>query len=67
MIINKLESFIEKQNITAYQLAKTCGISHNTIYTAINNKKHNISLKVIDAICNKYNCRIEDLLAHEKI
>lgn len=58
-----LKLLIDK-NMTKTQLRKQLGISMATL--AKISKDEYISMKVLDDICNLLNCKIEDVIEHQK-
>ena len=58
-----LKLLIDK-NITKTQLREQLGISMATL--AKISKDEYISMKVLDDICNLLNCKIEDVIEHQK-
>lgn len=58
-----LKLLIDK-NMTKTQLREQLGISMATL--AKISKDEYISMKVLDDICNLLNCKIEDIIEHQK-
>ena len=58
-----LKLLIDK-NMTKTQLREQLGISMATL--AKMSKDEYISMKVLDDICNLLNCKIEDVIEHQK-
>ncbi len=58
-----LKLLIDK-NMTKTQLREQLGISMATL--AKISKDEYISMKVLDDICNLLNCKIEDVIEHQK-
>ena len=58
-----LKLLIDK-NMTKTQLREQLGISMATL--AKISKDEYISMKVLDDICNLLNCKIEDIVEHQK-
>ena len=58
-----LKLLIDK-NMTKTQLREQVGISMATL--AKISKDEYISMKVLDDICNLLNCKIEDVIEHQK-
>lgn len=58
-----LKLLIDK-NMTKTQLREQLGISMATL--AKISKNEYISMKVLDDICNLLNCKIEDVIEHQK-
>ena len=65
MIIT-LNQVLEDKGISQNQLAKDTGISVETIRNFKNNKTTRISFDVLEKVCNRLGCGIEDLLYLEK-
>ncbi|MGG4267505.1 helix-turn-helix domain-containing protein [Peribacillus simplex] len=59
-----LMSTLHKQRLSKTDLQKMINVSSATI--AKISKDEYISMKVIDDICIKLNCRIEDVITHVK-
>ena len=58
-----LKLLVDK-NMTKTQLREQLGISMATL--AKISKNEYISMKVLDDICNLLNCKIEDVIEHQK-
>ena len=58
-----LKLLVDK-NMTKTQLREQLGISMATL--AKISKNEYISMKVLDDICNLLNCKIEDIVEHQK-
>ena len=61
MIVFRIKQIREKKNITAYKLAKEVGISRSYLSELENNKKINVSLKVLFDISKYLDVNIKDL------
>ena len=61
MIVFRIKQIREKKNITAYKLAKEVGISRSYLSELENNKKMNVSLKVLFDISKYLDVNIKDL------
>lgn len=48
------------------KLSEELNISRERIRSFASNEKPSVSLEVINAICNYYDCDIGDLIVHEK-
>ncbi|MDQ0268665.1 helix-turn-helix domain-containing protein [Cytobacillus purgationiresistens] len=59
-----LMSTLHKLKMTKSDLQESIGVSSATI--AKLSKDEPVSLKVIDYICEKLNCKIEDVIVHIK-
>ena len=57
-----LKLLVDK-NMTKTQLREQLGISMATL--AKISKNEYISMKVLDDICNRLNCKIEDIIEHQ--
>ena len=58
-VIGRILSLMERENITGYELAKKCGISHSTISTIFRkNRQPNIS--TLHKICNGLNISLAE-------
>lgn len=61
MIVFRIKEYREKKNISAYKLAKDINISRSYLSELENNKKFNVSLKVLFDIANYLDVNIKDL------
>ena len=61
MIVFRIKQIREKKNITAYKLAKKLGISRSYLSELENNKRMNVSLKLLYEIANALEVNIKDL------
>lgn len=52
------------REMTKKELMKTTGISKSTMDKM--GRGENISLEIIDRICNHFDCRVEDVIEHRK-
>lgn len=50
------------REMTKKELMETTGISKSTMDKM--GRGENISLEIIDRICNHFDCRVEDVIAH---
>jgi putative transcriptional regulator len=62
MIRNKVSQYFDAHDITIASAHHETGISRSSLTRLYRNEVINISMDTIDAICNKYNCTIGDLL-----
>ena len=53
-----------KKGVTEYNLIFKQGFSANTLYRIKKGKP--ISTKTLDALCDALDCRVEDIIRHEK-
>ena len=65
MIVFRIKQIREKKNITAYKLAKEVGISRSYLSELENNKKMNVSLKVLFDISKYLDVNIKTLFYSE--
>lgn len=61
MIVFRIKQIREKKNITAYRLAKEVDISRSYLSELENNKRMNVSLKVLFDISKYLDVNIKDL------
>lgn len=61
MIVFRIKQIREKKNITAYKLAKEVDISRSYLSELENNKRMNVSLKVLFDISKYLDVNIKDL------
>ena len=52
------------KDMSKKELMKSVGISKSTLDKM--SRGENISLKILDIICNYFNCKIEDVIQHHK-
>jgi DNA-binding Xre family transcriptional regulator len=62
MLVNNLKAVIYKNQITPYQLSKTCGLPRRYVYNIKNNERKLIGGKGLDLFCKYLNCSIDDLI-----
>lgn len=58
---NNLRILMAKERINVSELSECTGISRSTISRIYNEKNKRIDLKVIEALCNYFNCSITEL------
>ena len=56
-----------EKGISAVDIQRETGIHATTISKIINGKHKNFGLETIDKLCNILDCRIQDLLKHERL
>ena len=61
MIVFRIKQIREKKNVTAYKLAKDLGISRSYLSELENNKRMNVSLKILYEIANALEVNIKEL------
>ena len=66
MIKLTLKEFLDKQNITRYELANRTGIRYPIIDHYYKNTVVRYDSYVLDRICSALNCRIEDIIEFKK-
>ena len=66
MIRITLNSILEKQNISRYELAKRTGIRYHIIDNYYKNKVVRYDSFILNKICTALNCNIEDIIKFEK-
>lgn len=66
MIRITLNSVLEKQNISRYELAKRTGIRYHIIDNYYKNKVVRYDSFILNKICTALNCNIEDIIKFEK-
>lgn len=65
MFVFVIKHIREKKNITIYRLSKMTGINRPYLTQLENNKKFNPSLKIMYAIANALDVKIDDLFYSE--
>ena len=60
-----LDTLLEKQNITRYELAKRTGIQYQIIDNYYKNKVTRYDSFVLARICEALNCKIDEILTLE--
>jgi DNA-binding Xre family transcriptional regulator len=60
----RLRQLMDAQGITGYRLAKTAGLSTNTIYGLLGDATRPMSWLVIDKLCLALDCQPGDFLTH---
>lgn len=65
MVKITLDTALEKQNITRYELAKRTGIRYHIIDNYYKNRVVRYDSYVLNKICIALNCKIEDIIAFE--
>ena len=66
MIRITLNSVLEKQNISRYELAKRTGIRYHIIDNYYKYKVVRYDSFILNKICTALNCNIEDIIKFEK-
>lgn len=62
MLVNNLNSVINKNKLTPYRLSKICGLPRRYVYNIKNNERRLIGGKGLDLFCKYLNCSIDDLI-----
>lgn len=66
MIRITLDSVLENQNISRYELAKRTGIRYHIIDNYYKNKVVRYDSFILNKICTALDCRIEDIIEFKK-
>lgn len=66
MIKLTIDSLLESNNISRYELAKRTGIRYHIIDNYYKNKVIRYDSYVLDKICLALDCKIEDIIKYEK-
>lgn len=66
MIRLTIDKYLEKENITRYELAKRTGIRFQIIDNYYKNKVVRYDSYVLDRICVALNCDISDIIEYTK-
>ena len=63
----RLKVLLAENDMTQKELAEKIGARLPTINDMCNNKIKHIPVKLLDDICNYFNCSLSELIKHEKI
>lgn len=63
LILNK---YLDKNNITMYQLSKSAGVGYNIILNYYHNRAKRYDSSVLARICGALGCNISDILEYQK-
>ena len=66
MVKLTIDKYLEKENITRYELAKRTGIRFQIIDNYYKNKVVRYDSYVLDRICTALNCDISDIIEYTK-
>ena len=66
MIYLTLKEFLDKNNISRYQVAKQTGIQYQIIDNYYKNKVVRYDGYILDKLCTVLNCEISDLIRYSK-
>ncbi len=66
MIRITLDSVLDNQNISRYELAKRTGIRYHIIDNYYKNKVVRYDSFILNKICTALDCRIEDIIEFKK-
>lgn len=61
MIRNKVAQFFDSHGITIATAHHLTGVSRSSLTRMYRNEVVNVNFDTLDAICNAYNCNIQDL------
>jgi DNA-binding Xre family transcriptional regulator len=61
-MLNKVKTFLEKRDLSAYQFIKETGIAPTTGYKLAKDPRHLPSITVLSAICDCYEIQPSELL-----
>ena len=62
----KLQSVLDKKNISKYKLSRITNIRYDTICNYCNSKVTLINAEYLKIFCNVLNCKIEDIIEYKK-
>lgn len=62
----ELKGEAEGRTISAYEIAKALGVSHNTIRAYLRNEVQQPSLQLLGKLCEYLDCDISDLMVLEE-
>jgi putative transcriptional regulator len=66
MIKLTVDKYLDKHNITRYELAKRTGIRFQIVDNYYKNKVVRYDSYVLDRMCEALGCKIEDLIEYSK-
>lgn len=64
--INKILKDPKYKNKSYRNLASEIGIDHVSFWKMLNNKPYNPSLKMIEKLCNYFDCQPGDIIKYKK-
>lgn len=64
VVRNRIKQFLSERGLSVYRFVREANISPTTGYSLARNPKQIPDSKTINAICNKYGCKIQDLIEH---
>lgn len=64
MIRNKVQQFFDENEITIATAHKATGISRSSLTRIYRNEIININMDTVDAICDAYKCKFDDLFEY---
>ena len=67
MIKSRLKVLLAEHDMTQKDLAENIGARLPTINDLCNNKSKQIPVKLLDDICDYFDCDISDIITHKKI
>ena len=62
----KLQSVLDKKNMSKYKLSRITNIRYDTICNYCNSKVTLINVEYLKIFCNVLNCKIEDIIEYKK-
>ena len=62
----KLQSVLDKKNMSKYKLSRITNIRYDTICNYCNGKVTLINVEYLKIFCNVLNCKIEDIIEYKK-
>jgi putative transcriptional regulator len=65
-IIFKLQSILDKMNITKYKLSKITNIRYDTICNYCKGNVTLLNIEYLKIFCNVLNCKVEDIIEYKK-
>ncbi len=66
MIINKLNEVMGKQRLKIQDVMDLTGLARNTVADLYHDKAKRVDLETLDKLCNKLNCRLDEILEHKR-
>lgn len=66
MIVNKVPQLLKQKGITMITLSRKAGISKTAVIKIYHNRTTQISMKVLNRICEYFECDVNDVFEYIK-